>query len=185
MIKKILIFSGIGVAGFALYRYFKSQVELALNYEYTVKDFAFLGIEGDNINVKTTIQITNKSNFELIINSFDLDLYYNNAKFATVVSNSRVEIKPNTTFDIQAFGSIAKTSVKESLPVFLANIMARKPIDVVIDGTMKFELMGIKSTVKYDKQKVNYTADFASEWGFGETLDKAKAKFPKLFGLFE
>lgn len=185
MVKKILIFSGIGLAGFAFYRYFKTQVDLAMSYDYKIKDFTLVGIEGDNVNVKVIIEISNKSNFEVVINSFDLDLYYNNVQFATVVSNNVVTIKPNTSFKIDTFGTIKKTSIKESLPTFVANIVARKPIDVVVDGVMKFKLMNINSTVRFDKQKVNYSADFAQDWGFADTLEILKSKYPKVFGIFD
>ena len=32
--KKVLLFGGIAIAGFGLYRYFKYQIDMALNYDY-------------------------------------------------------------------------------------------------------------------------------------------------------
>ena len=40
--KKVLLFGGIGLAGFGLYRYFKYQVDMALNYDYKIKNFQIL-----------------------------------------------------------------------------------------------------------------------------------------------
>jgi len=185
MIRKVLIVTGLGVIGFAFYKYFKTQVDLALSYDYKIKDFTLVGIDGDDVNVKVIIEITNKSNFQVVINSFDLDLFYNNVQFASVVSNDIVTIQPNTSFKIDAFGTIKKSSIKESLPTFVANVVARKPIDVVVDGVMKLKLMNINSTVRFDKQKVNYSADFAQDWGFSDTLENLKSKYPKVFGIFE
>ena len=37
--KKVLLFGGIAIAGFGLYRYFKYQIDLALNYDYKLKNF--------------------------------------------------------------------------------------------------------------------------------------------------
>ena len=37
--KKVLLFGGIGLAGFGFYRYFKYQVDMALNYDYKIKNF--------------------------------------------------------------------------------------------------------------------------------------------------
>ena len=65
MIKKALIIGGVGLAGFGLYRYFKYQVDLAMKYDYKIKNFKYLGIKGNDVNVSATIEITNKSNFKL------------------------------------------------------------------------------------------------------------------------
>jgi hypothetical protein len=77
MIKKVLIIGGVGLAGYGLYRYFKYQVDLAMKYDYKIKNFKYLGISGNDIKVSATIQISNKSNFKLIVNSFDLNLSNN------------------------------------------------------------------------------------------------------------
>jgi hypothetical protein len=93
MIKKALIIGGLGLAGFGLYRYFKYQVELALKYDYKIKNFKYLGISGDDIKVSATIEISNRSTFQLIINSFDLSLFFDNKKFADVVSTQKILIE--------------------------------------------------------------------------------------------
>jgi hypothetical protein len=38
MIKKALIIGGVGLAGFGLYRYLKYQVDLAMKYDYKIKN---------------------------------------------------------------------------------------------------------------------------------------------------
>ena len=65
MIKKVLIVGGVGLAGYGLYRYFKYQVDLAMKYDYKIKNFKYLGISGNDVKVSATIQISNKSNFKL------------------------------------------------------------------------------------------------------------------------
>ena len=42
MKKSWLILGGVGVIGLALYRYFKYQVDLALQYDYNIKNFNIL-----------------------------------------------------------------------------------------------------------------------------------------------
>ena len=41
MIKKVLIIGGVGLAGYGLYRYFKYQVDLAMKYDYNIKNFKY------------------------------------------------------------------------------------------------------------------------------------------------
>ena len=123
MIKKVLIIGGVGLAGYGLYRYFKYQVDLAMKYDYNIKNFKYLGIDGNDVKVSATIQITNKSNFKLVINSFDLDLYYEGKKFADVISTKSVTVEPNSSFDITGVGVINVNDIKAGLPAFLSDVL--------------------------------------------------------------
>lgn len=183
MIKKALIVGGVGLAGFGLYRYFKYQVDLAMKYDYKIKNFKYLGVEGNDVKVSATIEITNKSNFSLEITSFDLDLYYNGKKFADVVSTKNIIIEPNNSFDIIGVGIINVNDLKEGLPTFLSDVIKQKPIDIEVEGTIKIKFMGVNSTVSFNKEKFNYSNDLITEYGFGESYDKLKQKYPKIFSF--
>lgn len=181
MIKKVLIFGGLGLAGFGLYRYFKYQVDLAMNYDYKIKKFEYLGINGDDISVSATIQLTNNSDFQLIINSFDLDLFFEGKKFADVVSTKVVTIQPKNSFDIKGFGIINVNDLKTSLPVFIKDVLKQKPINIEVEGNLKINFMGIDSTIVFNKEKFTYSTDLISEYGFNEKYTNIKNKYSKIF----
>lgn len=182
MLKKALIIGGVGLAGFGLYRYFKYQVDMAMKYDYKIKNFKYLGIDGNDIKVSATIEITNKSNFKLTINSFDLKLFYNGKKFSDVVSKKETVIQPNSSFEVTGIGILNVNDLKESLPNFLSNVLKQKPIDIEVEGVMKINFMGIDSTITFDKEKFNYSSDLISEYGFGDKYQKLKEKYAKIFG---
>lgn len=181
MIKKALIIGGLGLFGFGLYRYFKYQVDLAMNYDYKIKKFEYLGVKGDDVNVSATIQITNNSNFQLTINSFDLDLFFEGKKFADVVSTQVVVIQPKTSFDIKGVGVINVNDLKTSLPVFVKDVFKQKPIDIEVEGQLKINFMKIDSTIVFNKEKFNYSTDLISEYGLNEKYTNLKNKYSKIF----
>jgi LEA14-like dessication related protein len=181
MIKKALIIGGLGLFGFGLYRYFKYQVDLAMNYDYRIKKFEYLGADGDNINVSATIQLTNNSNFQLIINSFDLDLFFEGKKFADVVSTQVVVIQPKNSFDIKGVGVLNVNDLKTSLPVFITDVLKQKPINIEVEGELKINFMGIDSTIVFNKEKFTYSTDLISEYGFNEKYTNIKNKYSKIF----
>jgi LEA14-like dessication related protein len=182
MIKKALIIGGVGLAGFGLYRYFKYQVDLALKYDYKLKNFKYLGIDGNDIKVSATIEITNKSNFKLTINSFDLNLFYKGKKFSDVVSEKPVIINANQSFEVVGQGILNVNDIKQALPLFIIDVAKRKPIDVEVEGNMKINFMGINSTITFDKEKFNYSSDLIAEYGFGDKYERFKEKYSKIFG---
>lgn len=184
MIKKALIIGGVGLAGYGLYRYFKYQVDMAMKYDYKIKNFKYLGIDGNDIKVSSTIQITNKSNFKLIVNSFDLDLYYQGKKFADVISSKPVTIEPNSSFDITGVGIINVNDIKEGLPSFLSDVIKQKPIQIEVEGQLKINFMNLNSTIQFNKEKFTYSNDLITEYGFGEKYDELKHKYSKIFNFF-
>ena len=183
MIKKALIIGGLGLAGFGLYRYFKYQVELALKYDYKIKNFQYLGISGDDIKVSATIEISNRSNFQLIINSFDLKLFFDNKKFADVVSTQKILIEPQTSFDIVGFGTINVSDLKQGLPSFLSDILKQKPIKIEVEGDLKINFMNVNSTIRFNKEEFTYSNDLIQEYGLNEKYNNLKNKYPKVFSL--
>lgn len=183
MIKKALIIGGIGLAGFGLYRYFKYQVDLALEYDYKIKNFKYLGISGDDIKVSATIVITNKSNFRLTINSFDLELFYGGKKFTDIVSQNTIIIEPKNSFEVTGFGVLNVNDLKQSLPNFLADVVQRKPIDIEVEGNIKIKFIGVNSTINFNREKFNYSTDLIQDVGLGEKYEGLKQKYSKAFSL--
>jgi LEA14-like dessication related protein len=171
------------LAGGATYAYFRHQVKLATNYDYKIKNFRYLGIEGDDIKVSSVIVITNRSNFKLTINSFDLELYYEGKKFSDVVSTTEIEILPNSSFEITGVGVINVNDLKEGLPIFIANTLKRKPVNIAVNGTVRINFMGINSSIVFDKQQFTYSSDILAEYGLADQYEKLKQKAPKLFNL--
>lgn len=183
MLKKGLIIGSLGLLGFGLYRYFKYQIDMAMKYDYKIKNFKYIGIEGNNIKVSATIEITNKSRFNLKITSFDLDLFYNGKKFADVISSKEIEILPNSSFEIKGEGIINVNDLKSTLPVFLSDVLKEKPIDIEVEGNVKVNFMNINSTIQFNKEKFNYSSNILSEYGLKDKTDKLKKKYPKLFSI--
>ena len=184
MVKKALIIGGVGIAGYGLYRYFKYQVDLAMKYDYKIKNFKYLGINGNDVKVSATIQITNKSSFKLIVNSFDLDLYYEGKKFADVISTKPVTIEPNSSFDITGIGVINVNDIKVGLPQFLSDVLKQKPIEIEVLGQLKINFMNVNSTINFNREKFTYSTDLISEYGFGDKYSKLKQKYSNIFNFF-
>ena len=184
MVKKALIIGGVGIAGYGLYRYFKYQVDLAMKYDYKIKNFKYLGINGNDVKVSATIQITNKSSFRLVVNSFDLDLYYEGKKFADVISTKPVTIEPNSSFDITGVGVINVNDIKAGLPQFLSDVLKQKPIQIEVEGQLKINFMNVNSTINFNREKFTYSTDLITEYGFGDKYSKLKQKYSNIFNFF-
>ena len=123
--KNLLLFGGIGLAGFGLFRYFKYQIDFALNYDYKIKNFKILSYDSDKINASLEIEVENKSNFQILVNEYNLKISYKGKNFANAKKTTPFLVLPNNSFTLKTEGVI---NVKESsvavLP-FIQDVLAK------------------------------------------------------------
>lgn len=182
--KKVLLFGGIGLAGFGLYRYFKYQVDLALNYDYKIKNFKILGYDKDKINVSIEIEIKNNSSFEILIKEYDLKLSFKGKNFANTKVTTPFAVLPNSSFILKTTGEINVQESKIAVLPFIQDILARRPINVEVEGFVKVKFLGIDYTMKFNKEKFEYSSDLLKDVGLSKKVSQFKTKNPALAKFF-
>ena len=181
--KKVLLFGGIAIAGFGLYRYFKNQIELALNYDYKLKDFKIISQDGDVMKVSVTFEITNKSSFKVDVSGYDLQLFFKGTPFARTNSADKITVQPNSSFQIVGYGEINLSTSKALMLPFIKDVLGKKPIDISVSGIVNIVFLGVKASLKFDKQKFNYSIDLIEDYKLGNAYERLKSKYPKIFSL--
>ena len=75
MKKGLLILGGISLLGFAIYRYFKYQVNLLTQYEWKISGIKVKKFSFNQIALDLSILFTSKSDLEAKVNKIYLDLF--------------------------------------------------------------------------------------------------------------
>jgi len=178
--KNLLLFGGIGLAGFGLFRYFKYQIDLALNYDYKIKNFKVLSYDSEKINTSLEIEVVNKSNFQILVNQYDLKISYKGKNFANAKKTTPFLVLPNNSFTLKTEGVI---NVKESsvavLP-FIQDVLAKKPINVEVTGSIKVKFIGIDYTLNFNNETFQYSSDLLRDLGLSKKVGSFKQKNPAL-----
>jgi len=178
--KKVLLFGGIGLAGFGLYRYFKYQVDMALNYDYKIKNFKILGYDNDNINVSLELEITNNSSFEILVKEYDLKLSFKGKNFANTKSKVPFAVLPNGSFQLKTEGVINVQESKVAILPFIQDVFAKKPINVEVTGFVKVKFLGINYTLNFNNETFQYSSDLLRDLGLSKKVGSFKEKNPAL-----
>lgn len=182
--KKVLLFGGIGLAGFGLYRYFKYQVDMALNYDYKIKNFKILGYDNDNINVSLELEIKNNSSFEILVKEYDLKLSYKGKNFANTTSKVPFAVLPNNSFNLKTDGVINIKESKVAVLPFVQDVLGKKPINVEVSGFVKVKFLGINYTLNFNNETFQYSADLLKDVGLSKQVNKFKQNNPALAKFF-
>jgi len=100
MIRNIAIFGGLGIIGFGLYRYFKRQYDLLTDFEWKVISLNFDQVSPNLLKGKIVFRFTNKSDIEITISKFYMDLYLNNKYIGWIEDKSEFVIPAKGFSDI-------------------------------------------------------------------------------------
>jgi LEA14-like dessication related protein len=182
--KKALLFGGIGLAGFGLYRYFKYQIDLALNYDYKIKNFKIDSYNNDNINVSLELEITNNSSFEILVKEYDLQLSYKGKNFANTKTKVPFAVLPNNSFNLKTTGVINVKQSQVAILPFVQDVFAKKPINVEVTGFVKVKFLGINYTLNFNNETFQYSADLLKDVGLSKQVNKFKQNNPALAKFF-
>jgi hypothetical protein len=178
--KKLLLLSGIGLAGFGLYRYFKYQIDLALNYDYKIKNFKIVSYDSDKINASIEIEVVNKSNFEILVNEYDLKISYKGKNFANAKKTTPFLVLPNTSFSLKTDGVINIKESKITILPFIQDVLGKKPINFEVSGFIKVKFIGINYTLNFANDTFQYSSDLLRDLGLSKKVGSFKQKNPQI-----
>jgi len=182
--KKVLLFGGIALAGFGFYRYFKYQIDLALNYDYKIKKFNIDSYDSENINVSLELEITNNSNFDILIKEYDLKLFYKGKNFANTKTKIPFAVLPKNSFKLKTNGVINIRQSQVAIIPFVQDVLGKKPINVEATGFVKVKFLGINYTLNFNNETFQYSADLLKDVGLSKQVNKFKEKNPALAKFF-
>jgi len=178
--KKLLLFGGIGLAGFGLFRYFKYQIDLALNYDYKIKKFKVESYDSEKINASLEIEVVNKSNFQILVNEYDLKISYKGKNFANAKKTTPFLVLPNNSFTLKTEGVINVKESQVTILPFLQDVLAKKPINFEVSGFIKVKFIGINYTLNFTNDTFQYSSDLLRDLGLSKKVGSFKEKNPAL-----
>jgi|ETNvirenome_2_30_1030614.scaffolds.fasta_scaffold00095_41 LEA14-like dessication related protein len=180
--RKLFFYGGIGIIGYAFYSYFRKQYDLAVNYTYRLKNIKVLELTKEKATLDCTVEIKNKSSFQVEIRGWDLVFKYKGVEFADTKSNETFAIPPDSEFSVSAVGDLDFKNYKSVLYPAVLDIVSRKPIDIEVDGKLFVTFMGINRTINFSNEEFRYSDDIIEEVGLGKKYDKTLAKIQDIFG---
>ena len=102
-LRTVAILGGIGAIGFAIASYFKKQYDLITDFTWKLLDIRFDSVTPNLIKGRIVFRFENKSDIEITINSFYLDMYLNGS-YIGWLKDERVFVIPARGYNDIEFG---------------------------------------------------------------------------------
>jgi len=148
-LRNFLIVGGIGVIGYAIYRYYKTQLEILENFQYKVIGLRIVSIKKDNITLDINTRISNDSNVEAYVKEIFLDAYINDVKAGNINEVKDIFVKANGFSDFSFRFSFNPQIILGNIFNILTLSIGTKDVMFKLDGYVKVEGKLIKATLPF------------------------------------
>lgn len=179
--KKIFFFAGLAAVGYSFYYFFKRQIGLALDFDYELKNLRVVELTNKAAKIKTSIEVYNKSSFQITIKSYDILFMYQGIPIADTRSDVPVLVKSDGSFTIDIIGDINLEKAKNAVLPFVSDVINKKPINLSMKGYVDISFLKINHRVNLEGQQVTYSTNLLKDYGLEKGFDKIKTKFDTLF----
>lgn len=149
-IKALLIASGVGIIGLAIYRYYKKQADLLANYTYKVVGLKVVSITTENIVLDITTRITNNSNVSATITEIYLDAYLNGENVANINEVKDIFVKANGSSDFSFRLAISPKLVLGNIVNIVTLSAATKDLFLNLKGYVRVKSGFLSVSLPFD-----------------------------------
>ncbi len=151
--KKLILFaSGLGLAGFALYRYFKIQADLLSQYEYKILGISVKKATPTELSFDIKMRFISKSNIEANVQRIYLDVIVEGKNVGYVTQVEPFIIPANAFSDITLAFSFNPQVVMKNIVEIVLNSASKKDMQFGVNGFAKIKsgFIGATIPIKYD-----------------------------------
>jgi LEA14-like dessication related protein len=149
-IKSLVILSGLGVIGYALYRYYSKQIDFLKDITYQVVGFKIAKVSANNVSVDITNRIYNASNVEATVSELYLDFLLNDVRIGQVNEVKDIVIKPQQTTDVTYRFTFDPKLVIKNVVDLITFSVAAKDMTFVAQGYAKVKSSFLKTTIPFE-----------------------------------
>jgi LEA14-like dessication related protein len=151
-LRPFFIVGGLGVIGFALYRYYLKQINFLKEITYQVTGLNIRSITANQVSIDITTKIYNASNVEATVKEIFLDIFINNVKVGNVNEVKDILILPRQTTEITFNFSFNPRLIGKNLLDIISLSVAAK--DVIFDakGYIRVKSSFITTSIPFEYQ---------------------------------
>lgn len=136
-LKTISILAGLGLIGYAVYRYYLKQIDFIKDITYQVTGLRIKEFKKNNVSLDISASIFNASNVEATVTQMYLDVFINGVKVGNVNEIKDIPIRPKQSTTIQFNFSFDPQLIAKNIVDLVTLSVAAKDIVIDIKGYIR------------------------------------------------
>lgn len=148
--RPILILGGIGVIGYALYRYYLKQIDFLKNITYQVTGVKIKSVTSTQVSMDITARIFNASNVEAVVKELYLDVFLNGVRVGNVNEVKDILVLPQKTTDITFNLTFSPRQIGKNALDLISLSVAAKDIRIDLKGYARVRSSFITTSLPFE-----------------------------------
>lgn len=148
-LKPTLIFSGLAIIGFALYRYYQKQLNFLSNIQYSLVGLKVLNFTKDQVTLEITQKIYNASNVEAKVTEMYLDVFLNGVKVGNIDESTDILILPTKSTNVSYKLTFDPQLILKNIVNLVTLTVALKDMTIKAEGYVKVNSGFIYTTIPF------------------------------------
>jgi len=148
--KPLLVIGGIGIIGYALWKYYQKQVGFLQNITYQITRVNITSITKSKVTLAISAKIYNASNVQAVVKEMYLDFFINGVKVGNVTEIKDINIAPLQT-SLVSFGfAFDPTVIGKNIVDLVSLSLKAKDVVFNLRGYVGVESSGIRATLPFE-----------------------------------
>jgi LEA14-like dessication related protein len=158
MRKALLIFGGLGLLGYGLYRYFMTQAQKLEDFTWKIANVKIIKFNLTELTLTVTFLFTSKAELEAKINRLYLDLYLDGKNVGYISDEKGFIIPANGTSSVPLNISVNPKDVLKNILGFTLGAVKNKDVRLAFKGFANIKSGFISTTlpIEYDMSVKEY-----------------------------
>jgi LEA14-like dessication related protein len=149
-LKTYAIIAGAGIIGYAIYRFYKLQIDFIKNIEYRVVKIKINKLTKMLVSIDVTMRVFNYSNIDATVKEMYLDLMINDTKVGNIQEKKDIVIKASGQSDVSFTFNINPALILTNITQIANMALALKDAKIVASGYAKLESGLLRATVPFE-----------------------------------
>lgn len=147
--KKIAAIAGLGIIGYALYRYYKKQMQFLEDITYEVVSVRPRQISRSNVSMDITVKAFNSSNVDATITQMYLDVMINGVKVGNVNEVKDIRLEPGKTTLVTFNFAFNPQLIGKNVVDLITSTITGKDVKIDITGYVRVRSAFISSSLPF------------------------------------
>ena len=152
-LKTAALVGGVGVISYALYRYYKKQLDILKELQYEIVTFRPVEIKPSKMSFDVTVKVFNPSNIQVKITEMLLDVYVNGNAVGKVNEVKDIDLNPGQTTLVSFNFAINASSLGKNLVDLITKTIASRQLVVDLKGFIRARSAFVSTSMPFEYRK--------------------------------
>lgn len=153
----VFIAGGVGIIGYALYRYYLKQIDFVKDIQYQITGVNVISIDASRVSLEIISKIYNASNVNATVEQMFLEVKMNGIKVGEINEIKDIDIMPSKFSTVSFVFNFSPRLIGQNLLNLITLTIGAKDIILDITGFVKVRSGGIRASVPFEYRNNLYS----------------------------